>query len=1134
MLSLSRRAGGIPGPLLALTLIFVCVEWLSPCFGAAADTQRAFAVEAGAAETTLEAFAEQADISIVYPLDDVRGVATHPVHGRFGVRAALDRLIAGTVLEVQQDGKSGAFVVRRKRASSTPPDTLRAPETPTAGNSQNMPKTTKTKRPLTLLAAWLGLSLASGEAVQAQDTTAQRTGTVTGVVSNQATGDFLAGAQITVEGTSVATATERDGTFRLTLPEGQYNLVVSFTGLDPQRVDAAVGADRNIHKDVQLTSGIYRLDPVSVSGVREGSALALQTQRQAVNAKTVVATDTFGNPAANPGELLQRLPGISTEVIGSEVREIFIRGLGPGFSSLLIDGEQTATSMGSQSARNYQIEQYGTGNIESVELIKAPLPDQDANAVAGYANLVSRRGFDVPRRRIAASIGTMWRQRGFSGSPFRDRPDDIDILNISFADAFGIFGRERNLGIAFNANRRVSWTTQDEQGPLGGNVANIYLNPNSDNPLQRQVAFGEFGHPSVAQNAGLNVDYKVSPDAVLFLRLSFNRNDQYQMYHRISMGNTAANAANFAPGSTFMQSRLLPHPGSVSSVESAIFTKKSKNYQLSGGTEWKLFDRSTTLTLRGNYAHADIDYPGWIRTEARIMGGVGFEIDRRGQDPWFPKFTQTDGPSVYDPASYRMNSMIIQKWNAPNDLYIGRLDVDKVFQTVVPTSVKLGGKHTSSRRKFNPDQENYTWVGADGVFNSADDSLAPYTAVHYRQGDGRYGPFPFPGIPGRGRDAFSVPSGYWRMTANNVYTSFANSNAGDVRLQEDISAAYLQGRMRLGQLRVLGGVRVEETDVKGTAWVRNTSAAWGGNNVGGASFDPSIIAANLARAERSFVRRQTNRGNYRNVFPGVHFVYEPRNGLLFRASYNRSISRPAVANLVGTVTENPDMMTVSMGNPELKPWTSENFDVSVERYFEPVGLFSVGAFLKEISNYTRSFTTTVPESGIDGAGLYAGYSLIQQRNVGQARIRGIEASHQQQFSFLPGFWKGFGSYANFTYLEAEGNFGGVTTTRRLSNKAPRSGNAGITFRGYGWDIRLLGNWRDETYRTIQSGVLVYNAERLFVDAKIRYSITRRYDILLEGYNLTDEPNLKFVTKNGLKPYKSHQGIAFIAALQGRF
>ena len=127
-----------------------------------------------------------------------------------------------------------------------------------------------------------------------------RTGTVSGTVSNLATGDFLPGAIISVEGSTMTATAERSGAYSISLPEGSHTLVVSFSGLDAARVPVTVTGGQPTVKDVQLTSGVYRMDAFSVKGVREGSALAIQAQRQSENPKWVAATDTFGNPAANP------------------------------------------------------------------------------------------------------------------------------------------------------------------------------------------------------------------------------------------------------------------------------------------------------------------------------------------------------------------------------------------------------------------------------------------------------------------------------------------------------------------------------------------------------------------------------------------------------------------------------------------------------------------------------------------------------------------------------------------------------------------------------------------------------------------------------------------------------------------
>ena len=115
--------------------------------------------------------------------------------------------------------------------------------------------------------------------------------------------------------------------------------------------------------------------------------------------------------------------------------------------------------------------------------------------------------------------------------------------------------------------------------------------------------------------------------------------------------------------------------------------------------------------------------------------------------------------------------------------------------------------------------------------------------------------------------------------------------------------------VKLGFLRVLGGVRVEQTTNEGTAYRRRTSAAAGTTSV--TSLPP---AQNAARALAQFAAGKfTTRGDYTNVFPGVHLVAEPWARLQLRASYNQSITRPAVANLLPTTTVSDDTRLVTAG-----------------------------------------------------------------------------------------------------------------------------------------------------------------------------------------------------------------------------
>jgi TonB-dependent receptor len=471
--------------------------------------------------------------------------------------------------------------------------------------------------------------------------------------------------------------------------------------------------------------------------------------------------------------------------------------------------------------------------------------------------------------------------------------------------------------------------------------------------------------------------------------------------------------------------------------------------------------------------------------------------------------------------------------SAPNDLYGARADLTRNFRAAVPAVLKVGFKYNDSRRQQRTRQEQYTYVGADRVANTADDAMAPYAVRSIHLGEVGYGPFPVTNFGGSGGadDPTRAPQAYWAQTAAQAYNSYVTSNGANNDFEEKITAGYVSGRIDLGRLRILSGVRVEDTRVQATGWVRNSTAGFGGNSVGGSSLDPAVIAANIARARRSFVAPRTGRGKYRNVFPGVHFVYEPSDGLLVRASYNRSITRPGVGNLLPTLTENLTLGTVTVGNPDLKPYFSDNFELSAERYFEPIGLFSAGVFLKEISNYFRSFTTTLGSEGLDGSGLYAGYLLTRTMNVGNARVRGVELSYQQQFSKLPEPWRGFGIFANLTVLEALGNFGALVTTNKLPGMVPRTINGGISYAGRGLQVRLLGNFRATTrganFGLASGGIEFKRVERLSIDLKLSYRISTRYNFYLDVANLNNAASREDVTAaSGLPWIRTKPGVAF--------
>jgi TonB-dependent receptor len=231
--------------------------------------------------------------------------------------------------------------------------------------------------------------------------------------------------------------------------------------------------------------------------------------------------------------------------------------------------------------------------------------------------------------------------------------------------------------------------------------------------------------------------------------------------------------------------------------------------------------------------------------------------------------------------------------------------------------------------------------------------------------------------------------------------------------------------------------------------------------------------------------------------------------------------------------------TITVSNPGLKPQRSKNYDVSLEYYFEPVGLLSVGAFRKDIRDYIfQDSSQTVPtgaDNGFDGQ--YAGYTIITSANGGFARYRGLEASYQQQFTFLPGFLKNLGLLANHTWLKTEGNYGARTTTTAVAGFIPRMMNLALTWRGRRASVIVQRNWTS-TYLVTNStnpALVRYQAPREVYDVKTKYTLSRAVSLFLDVENVSAEPINKNYFVFADRPNQTRLTVQkLVFGMQGRF
>ncbi|MEY4940285.1 MAG: hypothetical protein RIQ93_2020, partial [Verrucomicrobiota bacterium] len=332
----------------------------------------------------------------------------------------------------------------------------------------------------------------------------------------------------------------------------------------------------------------------------------------------------------------------------------------------------------------------------------------------------------------------------------------------------------------------------------------------------------------------------------------------------------------------------------------------------------------------------------------------------------------------------------------------------------------------------------------------------------------------------------------------------------DQKMKEQVAAAYVMGNVKIGAVSVLGGVRMEDTRDEGEGPVSRLTPAEAARRA--AWVGPVTDVEQRRRNLEQFGTRATNKGQYRFYLPGVHLKYEPIRGLVSRLSWSTGVGRPSFGSILPNTTVNDTAQTLTISNPNLKPQYSNNWDFTTEYYFKSQGMISIGAFHKKISDYigtdNSQYVVAGQDNGFDGQ--FVGYNILTSANSGYAKIKGLEASYQQQLAFLPGWSKGLGVYANFTKLQTEGDSSDFTngpSGRAIAGFLDTTGNVGISYRGQGFDLQLQAVYRGKylTSNSTNAALVTYQAAKTTWSWKSRYNFSKNLGVFFDVENLFEVP-----------------------------
>jgi iron complex outermembrane recepter protein len=953
-------------------------------------------------------------------------------------------------------------------------------------------------------------------------TAGNATGALIGTVANSATGNLLAGARVEIPALRLETLTNSSGRYSLSgVPAGQHEIHVHYTGLDTIQQSVAVGAGQRVQQNFDLTSSIYQLTEFVVSGEREGNALAITAQRNAENVKNVVALDAYGNlPNMSAGELAIRLPGVAGQLDDEgNVTGIIVRGQPSTMNRVTVDGGLIANAGGMN--RQFQTQNFTAALFEQLELIKGHTPDKGADSLGGTINLKTRSPLSLKeKRRVVYNLTGRWAPPFTQQIPLREDHRLHPLFNLAYQEVFDVMGGERNLGIAVN-----TFYSENANGYF--QTVRDYQNT-TDQPAYLWDYRTTDGYNNRQQiNLSLKADYRLSPTTKFSFNTIYNdgrerRNPIYTMRAFTGNSNTVPSATSgVIPGFTSRITEVRPVAASTIDVSETIWSALNRTRAADFGGEHDLDSLFIDYNLAYSQMHLNLGNSNAGNMTTRLTG-VGWILDRTESD-LYPRLIQTAGPDWSDPANYRPTGFLVSR-NNHRDVEVRdvRANVRYRLPTRAPLFLKTGFQWREQMALEISPQRRWEHIGASSL--PADPSIRTWAA----QKTGLT--IPHWETASMIRHNVPVDASQWQ---EDMYFAEQQKYTGSRAVTETVTAGYIMAQAKFGRVGLLSGVRIEKTEDDSWGWVR----AHSGSTTAEQQADP------VGAAERDYANtRRDIHGSYTKSFPSTHLTYDFTPNLKARLAWSTSFGRPSMANLVPNESYNDTNQTLTINNPSLLPQTSENWDATLDYYFEPVGNFSIGWFHKTIEDYIVSGVEsgTVgsgPDNGFGGD--YAGYGIRTSTNAGTATVQGWELGYQQQLTFLPGLLKGLGIAANYTRINTHGDFGSTTSlsTGQVAGFIPETANASLTWRHRKFNTYLRWNYTSEyisSYTAASIGRNQYRHDRRVLDVGVAYQLKPWLSLICDVNNITNEPTAFYRGIPDQMERTTIHGTTITAGITGRF
>ncbi len=906
-----------------------------------------------------------------------------------------------------------------------------------------------------------------------------------------------------------------------------------------KRVNVAVLGSTILAALTPVAAGAEGADDkdIVVKGQRLSAEKALEAKRQATSVVEIISADDLGKiPDATVADALARVPGLSL-IVNQETGEgqyVTIRGLSGTYNAVSINGVRVAQT--DSGSRDVSLNVLPPNGLAEIRVTKTLTPDQDGDAIGGTINFRTPTAFDfktpqVLRAWLTGGFNSYARNSGESAGTYQGQLD----LGRRFADdRFGVFV-SGNYGVSHGNSQETENDGEWEpyvwrkNGTEAISQTNMHL-PGIDLDYRR--------FKQVRRGGSASFDYH-GETTQFYLRGQYARfektgtNDYTDYRSRKSKRLTQVNPEDTSlrqpedmiTGTDATLGKVYGYtPAQIVDVDGdgriTDADRNSRQYWSLNGRSgvWnpKVFQFARSFETQDYRQYlATVDIGGVSRFDKLKLsydlsystgnqGSPGqysisynndaktYPFNATGMD-WVsrdPRFPHANLPAFAvnaerDPSLLPFDGAGLSRWKQSDHRWAGKFDARYDLGGLID-HVQAGGKWLRSSRDYD---STPVWSGDLGGTPLAGKSLAASGLIQKTVNSILGGEYYYGAVLSRKAVIDAIKAAIGAQPDN--LASGDDLIRDDKRARETITAAYALADVRAGQIDIVTGGRVEHRDTYNRFWSEDGATK---------GFDSS------------------SRG-YTVFLPSITANWRPADRQVYRAALWTGYSPPEYGNLaasqsIGRDPKTKEILTISRGNPNLKPARATNADVSFEWYPDAASQVSLASYYKHIENFIFTNGNQVTASTKNGT-----IEITQPQNGKTAEVYGVELGLIKRFDGLSAPFDGFGFEGNLTVQHSAADSGQPYRNgakMRFVNTPHLLYNAAITYQKYGIETKVSYNYRGKYLESLRDNAVdKWVQHNRSVDFHSRITLSRMVAIDFDVANLLND--WRYYTTKGDNP-----------------